>query len=109
MKWSFSFLLIGACLLTFHLWLSLERHWIAVSAACMAALLNVALVRAQKQGYFVNGWDMVFHGAGILDMLIEGLFIPIHDNYGFYFCALGFVAALAAYRAVVARRRTFQW
>ena len=46
---------------------------------------------------FRNRFEYVIHQLVGLDILIEG-FNPIHDGYGFYFCALGFWVLFLSYR-----------
>lgn len=48
---------------------------------------------------FRNRFEYIIHQLVGLDILIEG-FNPIHDGYGFYFCALGFWGLFLAYRFI---------
>ncbi len=48
---------------------------------------------------FRNRFEYVIHQLVGLDILIEG-FNPIHEGYGFYFCALGFWALFLSYRFI---------
>ncbi len=103
-KWSFTLVLMLLYVLMFHLWLHVNRHWTILSAGIVTVVLNAGFAWAAKRRYFVNRWDLAFHALVILDILIEGLFIEVHDHYGFYFCALGFAILLAGYRLLGARR-----
>ena len=96
--WSFSFVLVIAYLGVFHLWLLLDPPGIRVTGSVFVALLLALGARAWHRSYFVNGWDALFHGVVVADILVES-WIPLHEGYGFYGCAAGFGLVLGAYRA----------
>ena len=97
-RWGFSLLLGIVYLAIFHLWMFVGRPWIMMSALTATLVLSLVFARAREKGYFFNGWDQFFHAAVILDILLEGLLIPVHEHYGFYLCALAFAAVLGGYR-----------
>lgn len=97
-NWWYSLLLLGAYVLTFELWLRMSRNGIMGSAVGASILLLSLEHHAAAQRYFRNLWDRLFHAAVIADLLIEGLTLPVHEDRGFYLCALGFAAVIAGYR-----------
>ena len=101
--WSFSICLGAAYLAVFHLWMGLSREWIVFSGVAAALLLAAGLVA--KRNYFLNRWDLIFHALVIADIFLEAILIPVHDHYGFYFCAVGFAVAVGGYRANLIRSR----
>jgi len=82
----------------FHVWMHVGRPAIIFSALAASFISVVFFVRAESQGYFINHWDRAFHASVILDIFLEGLLIPSHENHGFYLCALGFAVVLGGYR-----------
>lgn len=85
-------------LATFHLWMHLDRPAIIASTLVVTVLSATLLVVANKRSYFVNAWDKLFHASVAADIFAEGLLIPVHDDYGFYLCALGFCVVIIGYR-----------
>ena len=106
-SWWFSGLLLLAYLAAFHAWnrTHIPEHWIKVSAVALATILFASLWLAGRTGCFVNGWDRAFHGAVILDLLIEGLWVEHSGNFGFYACAAGFIVVIGGYRILVRVKR----
>ena len=103
-KWQVSLILLLGYLAAFHIWMVVgEGERIAVTGLVVAALIAV-LVRAKRQNYFLNRWDLVFHAAVVLDIFVEGFFVSVHDDLSFYLCALGFGVVIGAYRSVMLRR-----
>jgi hypothetical protein len=101
--WRFSLMLGVIYLAVFHLWMHLKGTMILWSGIA-ATLLSVTLfIVAERQKYFLNTWDRLFHAAVILDIFLEALLIAVHDNYGFYWCALGFAVVLGGYRGYLRR------
>jgi hypothetical protein len=96
-RWHFSLLLGVTYLAVFHFWLLTSPVGLKASALLVGAGLSVGLVRAWRAGYFRNFWDAAFHATVIIDILLEGLVIPLHDHFGFYLCALAFALVLAPY------------
>lgn len=107
-KWHFSLLLLGVYLAIFHFWMRVDAGWRIASTAIVAVLLTGLLVRAAKGKYFANRWDLSFHACVIADIGLEGFLVIVHDNFGFYLCALAFVALIAGYRTSVFRKQITQ-
>ena len=97
-RWKFSLILGIIYLISFHLWMWLDRTAIVASTLILTALATGLMLAANKKSYFLNVWDRFFHAAVIADILLEGLLIPTHDNYGFYLCAIAFAIVLGGYR-----------
>jgi hypothetical protein len=97
-RWNFSLILGIIYLAVFHLWMRVDRRTIILSSVAVSALASGLFLWAERRKYFLNNWDRLFHAAVILDILLEGFFIPVHDNYNFYLCALGFAVVLGGYR-----------
>lgn len=94
----FGLLLMVSYLAVFHLWMHLDRPGILLSASITVGMLLWLQLRAFRSGYFHNRWDVAVHASVILDIGLEGALIPIHDNRGFYLCALAFIVVIAWYR-----------
>jgi len=98
--------MLGAIYLaSFHFWMQADRPRIVLSTVAATTLSVLLFIWAERRGYFLNYWDRLFHLAVILDVLLEGLLIPVHDNYGFYLCAFGFSIVLGGYRAYGLRKQ----
>ena len=102
-RWGFSLVLLGVYLATFHLWLLVPADTIQATGLGANCVLTLLLWRAWTAGYFVNFWDRLFHGLVILDVLLEA-YIPLHEGYGFYACAVGFALTVCGYRAWAVRQ-----
>ena len=100
-QWSFSIGLGAVYLAVFHLWMVMSREWIVLSGVVAALLLAGGLVVKQK--YFLNRWDLLFHALVIADIFLEAILVPVHDHFGFYFCAAGFALVVGGYRARLIR------
>ena len=98
LTWKFSLLLLVAYLATFHLWLHLDRGWIVGSGIGISILLSGALVRFNNARYFVNNYDLFWHGIVIVDILLESILIAEHNHYYFYLCAIAFAFVVGGYR-----------
>ena len=103
-KWHFTLALGVSYLALFHLWLVMKAPWIMASGTAASVALGFCGWGAWKQGYFVNGWDGLFHGAVILDIFLESWLIKFHEGLGFYWCAGAFGVVVAAYRLTVRGR-----
>src|SRR4051812_10759591 len=103
-NWSFSLLLAVVYLGIFHLWMALDRTWIILSSIGVSLGLGSLFVLAVRRRYFLNRWDAFLHSIVILDIFLEGIFIPLHDTRGFYLCALGFAVVIAGYRILLRKR-----
>ena len=97
-RWYFGLVLLLAYLGAFNLWHVLNASWTVVSSIGITVLLVTLLAAAARRGYFFNRWEALLHGLVILDILLEGTLLPVHQSRGFYFCALGFAGVIAAYR-----------
>ena len=105
-KWSFSLLLGVVYLGVFHLWTFSDRRGITISGLLATLLLGIAFAFALKRHYFLNRWDAVLHGAVILDLFLEAIFIKVHDHLGFYLCAAAFAIVVGGYRIYLNRKKT---
>jgi len=103
-RWWFSLVLLAVYLATFQVWLLLPRPGIIAIGALATIVLAALFLRAAKLDYFLNYWDAFWHGSVILDLALEGLFVPMHLAYSFYLCALAFVLVVGGYRAWLFRR-----
>ena len=103
--WRPTVFLLIAYLMAFHFWMVLGAGWRIASTVLAAIALTTILIRGARQGHFLNRWDLVFHAAVVLDIFVEGLFISAHEDFGFYFCALGFATVIIGYRAVLLRKQ----
>ena len=99
--WSFSIGLGAVYLAVFHLWMVMSRAGIVFSGVLAALLLAAGLVAKRKN--FLNRWDVFFHTVVIADIFLEAILIPVHDHFGFYFCAAGFALVVGGYRARLIR------
>ncbi|HVY69775.1 MAG TPA: hypothetical protein VHH73_07575 [Verrucomicrobiae bacterium] len=107
-KWQFSLLLGLAYPAIFHLWLVIrQREAVVLSGVVVSLLLFWLLVRAGRQAYFANRWDLVFHAAVILDILLEATLIPVQQGFGFYWCAFAFAVVIGGYHAYQRRQPEF--
>ena len=104
-KWHVSILFVFVYLAIFHLWMVVGAGWRIMSTTAVGGALVAILVRAARQKYFVNRWDLAFHASVVLDIGLEGFFLSVHEDFGFYFCALGFTAGIAGYRATMMRKQ----
>lgn len=105
-KWSYSLLLAAAYVLIFAFWRTGPRREIIMASGVVASLvLTAILIRAAKRRYFLNDWDRFFHGVVVFDILAEAMFVPFHDNFGFFLCALGFGVVIGGYRYNQLRNR----
>ncbi len=102
--WWFSAVLLAAYLGCFHSWTLLDPHWIVVTGTAAGVALTTQLAVAVRHGYFVNGWDVLFHGVVIADLVVEAVWVKDHSNNGFYLCATGFALVVGGYRWWAARR-----
>ena len=105
-KWSFSLLLGAVYLGVFHFWTFSDRIGITISGLVATLLLGIAFAFALKRHYFLNRWDALLHGAVILDIFLEAIFIKVHDHLGFYLCAAAFAIVVGGYRIHLNRMKT---
>lgn len=105
-RWHVSILLLIAYLSAFHFWMVANAVGRMISTGLLVAALIPMLFRAARKGYFVNCWDLAFHSAVVLDIAAEGLFISVHDDFGFYLCALAFAVVIAGYRTLLLRKQS---
>ena len=105
-NWYFGLGLLVAYLVTFNIWIFCNRQWIVITGLLITFLLIIALILTYKKSYFVNKYDLFWHGTVIFDIIIECLLIPIHDHHYFYLCALAFVIVVGGYHGFVLRQRS---
>ena len=104
-RWNFTILLGLLYLSVFHFWLVAPAPERAASTVGIGVFLSLSLLRVWRDGYFGNAWDAIFHATVILDIVVEGLVIPLHENLGFYWCALAFAVVIGGYRQSILSRR----
>ncbi len=104
-RWWFSLGLLGVYLVVFQAWVWLDRRWVVTTGIGGALLFSGGEVAAARAAYFANSWDMLFHAAMILDLLLEAVWVNYHAGYGFYGCAAGFALVVGGYHAGAQRRR----
>jgi hypothetical protein len=107
-RWWFSLVLLAVYLATFQLWLVLPRPGIIATGAVATIGLGALFLRAAKVEDFLNYWDALWHGSVILDLALEGIFVPRHLDHSFYFCAVAFLLVIGGYRTWLLRRRNRQ-
>ena len=71
----------------FHVCMGLE-YWGCVTAGFVGTVVWFGVCHLFRQTY-ISRFEYLIHQLVGLDILIEG-FNPLHEGYGFYFCALGF-------------------
>ena len=96
-KWTFSAAMLCGYLAVFHLWMHLDRTGIVITGLVWAVVFGAAAWR-WRRSQFVTRMDAQAHGIVILDVVLEAVLIPVHDHYGFYWCALAFAAVIGGYR-----------
>ena len=101
-----SFFVYRLPLTVFHFWLVAPAPERAASTVGMGVFLSLSLLGAWRDGYFRNVWDAIFHATVIFDIVVEGLVIPLHENLGFYWCALAFAVVIGGYRQSILFRQT---
>ncbi|MGB0580666.1 MAG: hypothetical protein ACPGVU_13255 [Limisphaerales bacterium] len=99
-RWSYSLMLLVMYLAVFHAWMHLSRTGIIQSGVVVTIIAMLLFLNHRSRGYFRDGWDQFAHGAVILDILLEAIFIPYHDDLGFYWCASGFAIVIVGYRSL---------
>ncbi|MBI4662454.1 MAG: hypothetical protein HY735_26860 [Verrucomicrobia bacterium] len=103
-KWHVSILVLLVYLAVFQFWLAVDAAGRTASTTIVVVALTAILLRGAREQYFVNRWDFLFHGCVVLDICLEGFFIPIHEGFGFYLCAAGFTVVIGGYRSVILNR-----
>jgi hypothetical protein len=119
-NWWFSLLMLVAYVGIFHYWTALpeeppmllEVAGITIPASTsifqISGLIWVIVflaIMAAKPEYFINRYDMMWHGLVVLDIMLEAVFVVTHDHYGFYLCAIAFAASVGGYRAWAMKKR----
>ena len=85
----------------FHLCLLFDSSAGPYIGIC-CTLAWVLLIR-WKKAIFKNAYEYFFYAIVGLDILIEG-FIPFHEGYGFYYCALAFWSIFLLYHFIDSTR-----
>ena len=98
LRWGFSASLLFVYLVVFHVWMPLPRVETAALGVIAAFGMTIGTFEWRRRGYFVNNFDHFAHLVVALDVLLEGLFVPVHIGYGFYVCALAFSIVIGGYR-----------
>ena len=78
----------------FHICLSTSK--LGCQIAGVSCWLIWAMVCARYRRVFVNPFEYWIHQLVGLDLLLEG-FNPLHEGFGFYWCALAFWLVLICY------------
>ena len=94
----FSILLGLVYLAVFHLWILCSPREVHATGCLVTAALLLIFWRVLVNGYFLNKWDAIFHFCVILDIFLEAILLPVHDDFGFYWCAAGFGLVIVGYR-----------
>ena len=71
----------------FHICLLIEASYWPWCGTFFAVVWMAVI--SWKKSVFKNSYEYFFYSIVALDIFIEG-FIPLHEGYGFYYCALGF-------------------
>ena len=108
-RWGFSFFLLLAYLVVFHLWGVLGREGILAVLLIATGVLSGCFFFAVKRGYFLNRWDAAAHASVLLDLVLEGTLVRFHSGQGFYLCAAAFALVIAGYRVSLFRRAGVGW
>jgi hypothetical protein len=103
--WGFTLFLGVTYLLVFHFWIGASRNWVILSCLVATVVLSLLFLLAQVRGYFRNRWDALLHFFVMVDILLEGLLIPVHEGRGYILCALGFAVVIGGYRKYLRRRQ----
>lgn len=98
LRWGFSASILFVYLAVFHVWMPFPRVATALLAAIAAFGMTVGTFEWRRRGYFVNNLDHFGHLVVALDVLLEGLLVPVHVGYGFYWCALAFSIVIGGHR-----------
>ena len=85
-----SVVLLIVYLAFFHLCLGANYgRCIATGFVCWIIWMSICLTVESVKNVFTNRFEYWIHQLVGLDILFEG-FNPVHEGYGFYFCATGF-------------------
>ena len=98
LRWWYTVALMAVYLGTFHIWKPFPWAGAAFFGIIVACGLMAGALDAHRRGYFVNKYDGFFHGVVILDIVLEGMLVPMHVGHGFLWCALAFVVVIGGYR-----------
>ena len=98
-RWWATGILLVAYGALFSAWRFLGPTGVASSAILGTVVLSGILLRAWRAGYFLTIVEAFLHAVVVLDLLLEGLLLPVQEGNGFWVCAGGFGAVLVAYRA----------
>lgn len=71
-------------------------YWGCVAAGFVGTMAWFAVCHLFRRTY-ISRFEHLIHQLVGLDILIEG-FNPLHEGYGFYFCALGFWLVFLTYQ-----------
>ena len=96
-----SVLLLVIYLGFFHICMGLS-YWGCVVAGFVGTAVWFAVCHLFRRTY-ISRFEHLIHQLVGLDILIEG-FNPLHEGYGFYFCALGFWLVFLTYHTFGAVR-----
>ncbi|MDA7915779.1 hypothetical protein N9B94_00925 [Verrucomicrobia bacterium] len=103
-QYQVTLVLLLCYLAVFEVWTELPREAVIQTAIGVSSAMALFCLWHLKTGYFRNSVDLIVHLAIPLDVALEGLLIPFHDDRGFLFCALGFALVLIPYRVALAHR-----
>lgn len=98
LRWGFSASILFIYLAVFHVWMPFPQVATALLGVITAFGMTIGTFEWRRRGYFVNNLDHFGHLVVALDVLLEGLLVPVHVGYGFYWCALAFSVVIGGYR-----------
>ena len=86
--------LLAIYLLFFHLCLGASATTCIYLGIGLSTLTLTICILCKKS--FKNSYEFIFYTFLALDILLEG-FIPLHEGYSFYYCALAFWSVFLTY------------
>jgi len=98
LRWWYTVVLLAVYLGTFHIWKPFPHADAALLGIIVACALAAGALEARRRGFFVNKYDGFFHGVVILDIVLEGVLVPVHIGNGHLWCALAFAMVISGYR-----------
>lgn len=111
-NWTYSLWMLVTYISVFAVWRVYPSRacFLLVGGAAVAALI-VGMIRAAKNGYFLNRVDRSAHGLVIVDLILETLAFEVfrfvkpeaiveqfHGNLNFFGCSLAFAFIIGVHR-----------
>lgn len=107
-QYQVTLVLLLCYLAVFETWTELPREAVIQTAVGVPVAMLLFCLWHLKSGYFHNFVDFLVHLAIPLDVALEGVLIPYHDDRGFLLCALAFALVLVPYRVLLVSRQNEQ-